>query len=712
MKLKIIIYSIILVLLPFSLAFAEGGKVEGEVTVTGTSVKSTGNDATFNEYEDKKSGVSSSLKLDYDSNQYFLNLTGDDIGLKTQAYRLDGGMYGKFRYFLDYNEIIHNFTFGARTFYSGVGTNNLTYTAAVPAGGTPAGTFSPSTTVFDYSNQRKQYGGGFKLDLAKPFYFSAAVSREEKSGVRPTAAGAMTGGGYGLEFPEPTQYQTDVLKVEAGYASKPFFIAANLFYSEFRNDIERLFHRNPAYAVTAASSRADVMALPPDNSYYKFSMKGAVALPLDSRLSANVGFSKTKSDVELLNYRSDAGATGWASIGLSKPTFKGDIESQNYDLNLSSSPLSFLDAKVYYKYYKKSNKSDSILTTDGTTSFRNHIFDYNKEGAGASFGIKLPGSLKLTPAYSYQKVNRERGDFPQNVDHTYSADLKWSGLDFITAKAGYERLNRTGDWRLLTLVTGTQATADALEPFIRRFDVAPVERDTYHAAIELFPLENLNIGLGYRNKKSNFKDTVMGIREDKSDEVNVDVSYRIGKIARLSAYYDYEKTKSFQFQRRANAATVTAVQANPATAPSATYYNWDLEQTFTTDSYGVAADIFAIPKKLTFTLRYDSVKSDGFADYNLQWLLTGQNQNNIDIGNWEDYKKQVFSAKAVYEATKNIAITVGYAYEKYEYSDALYDGYQYIATASNGNINNYLTGAYMNPPYDAHRVFVGLTYKF
>ncbi|MBM4313715.1 MAG: hypothetical protein FJ122_07305 [Deltaproteobacteria bacterium] len=712
MKLKIIIYSVILALLTFSLAWAEGGKVSGEVTVTGTSVKSTGNEASFNEFEDKKSGVSSALKLDYDSNQYFLNLTGDDIGLKTQAYRLDGGMYGKFKYFLDYNEIVHNFTFGARTFYSGVGTDNLTYTATVPAGGTAAGTFQQGGTVFDYSSQRKRYGGGFKLDLAKPFYFSAAVSREEKSGIRPTAAGAMTGGGYGLELPEPTKYQTDVLKVEAGYASKPFFVAANVFFSEFRNDIEKLFHRNPAYAVTAASSRPDVITLPPDNSYYKVSLKGGVALPLDSRFSVNVGFSKTKSDVDLLTYRSDAAAAGWASVGLSKPNFKGDLESQNVDLNLSSAPLSFLDAKVYYKYYKKSNKSDSITTTDGTTSFRNHIFDYNKEGAGASFGIKLPANLKLTPAYSYQKVNRERGDFPQNVDHTYSADLKWSGLDILTAKVGYERLNRTGDWKLLTLVTGTQETANALEPFIRRFDVAPVAKDTYSASIELFPLENLNVGLGYRNKKSNFKDTVMGIREDKSDEVNFDVSYAFGKYVKLSAYYDYEKTRSFQFQRRANAATVTAVQANPATAPTASYYNWDLEQTFTTDSYGAGIDVFAIPNKLTFTLRYDSVKSDGFADYNLQWLLTGQNQDNIDIGNWEDYKKQVFHAKAVYEATKNLAVTVGYAYEKYDYSDALYDGYRYIATSSTGAVNNYLTGAYMNPPYDAHRVYIGLTYKF
>ncbi|MDI6726745.1 MAG: MtrB/PioB family outer membrane beta-barrel protein, partial [Smithellaceae bacterium] len=336
----------------------------------------------------------------------------------------------------------------------------------------------------------------------------------------------------------------------------------------------------------------------------------------------------------------------------------------------------------------------------------------NKESMGASFGLKLPGNLKLTPAYSYLKVKRERGDFPENVDHAYSADLKWDGLDYLTAKLGYERLNRSGDWKQIILVTGTQATSNALEPYIRRFDIAPVEKDTFRASVEYYPLENLNMGIGYRHNRSNFKDTVMGIREDKSDEINVDISYEVGTFLKLSAYYDYERTKSFQFQRRANAATVTAAQANPAAVPTATYYNWDLEQSFTTDGFGFGADYFVIPKKLTLAIRYDSVKSDGLADYNIQWLAAGMTNDNVDVNNWEDYRKQSFQAKAVYNATKSLDLTLGYAYERYEYSDALYDGYKYIATTSTGNVNNYLTGAYSNPPYDAHRLYAGVTYKF
>ncbi|MDI6726744.1 MAG: MtrB/PioB family outer membrane beta-barrel protein, partial [Smithellaceae bacterium] len=371
MKLKITISSIILFLAAFSLAFAEGKKLEGEVMISGESLTISGNKASLNEYRDLRDGFYGDVNLRYNSAGYFLNFEGTDIGRNTQNYRLDGGKWGQFKYFVDYDQIKHNFTFDARTFYTGIGTDRLTYTGVVPVGGAAAGTFTPSATIFDYASERKRLGAGFNIDLAKPFFLDVSVSREEKKGLKPTAAGALTGGGYGLELPEPLDYRTDVLKLEMGYATKAFFASANLYYSEFRNEIEKLYHRNPAYAQTAASAVPDVITLPPDNSYYKLSLKGAAALPLNSRFNANLGFSKTKSEADLLNYISSTAAAGWAAITLSDPKFNGELDSQNYDFVLTSNPVSSLDAKVFYKYYKKSNKSDEITTTEGATSFKN-----------------------------------------------------------------------------------------------------------------------------------------------------------------------------------------------------------------------------------------------------------------------------------------------------------------------------------------------------
>ena len=59
-----------------------------------------------------------------------------------------------------------------------------------------------------------------------------------------------------------------------------------------------------------------------------------------------------------------------------------------------------------------------------------------------------------------------RDDIPENRDDTYGAELKWTGLDFMAARVGYERLDRKADFN-----TPAGGTSD-IEYFIRRFDAA------------------------------------------------------------------------------------------------------------------------------------------------------------------------------------------------------------------------------------------------
>ena len=115
-----------------------------------------------------------------------------------------------------------------------------------------------------------------------------------------------------------------------------------------------------------------------------------------------------------------------------------------------------------------------------------------------------------------------------------------------------------------------------------------------------------------------------------------------------------------------------------------------------------------IPKKLTVKVQHDYVKSDGNADFTYllaSELPSGATNNNIDMSNWDDYRKMSFSVKVVYDVLKPLSVTAGYAYEQFKYNDALLDGYQYTG------VNN-LTGAYKNQSYNTNIVFLALTYKF
>jgi hypothetical protein len=388
---KIIIFTMLLSLVMFSTAFSEEYQLEGEVGAKGVYAGVTGGEggrAKFTEYRDLKQGFSvfGNVGLGLDSEQYFLKFRASDMGYDTQNYRLDGGMWGKFKFDLFYDEIPHNFTFDARTFFSGAGHHTLI--------GTPNTNFSTWNT-FDYSIERRQYGGGLKVNLIKPFFFDISFEREDRDGIKPASITPTTPGGIVVELPEPVDYTTNNLKVEGGYAKNPLFLSMGFIYSDFNDRNDKLNFTHPQ-----APFPIDTLTLPPDNRYYKGYFKGAVKLPMNSKFSVNAGYSSARSDTNLLNSFVTGGVIN--PVTLSKPNFDGQIDTQNYSFVLTSNPLRFLDGKIFYSYYKRDNKNDVIVQN----SEFNRPFDYRKNAAGIDLGFRLPANVYLSAGYKYIKTDR------------------------------------------------------------------------------------------------------------------------------------------------------------------------------------------------------------------------------------------------------------------------------------------------------------------
>jgi MtrB/PioB family decaheme-associated outer membrane protein len=680
-KTTLFIFAVILGFALISPALAaEDKNYGGEISVTGVLADIDGSEAKFNEYKDVNDTIATSFGLTYDNNKYFLKLDGNIA--REKNFGLAGGLWGNFKYYLTYEEIPHNVTFGARTYFlSGVGDSNLSDIADLNDVRTWKG--------FDYSTERKKYAAGFKLDILKPFFLNVSVSREDKSGIKPAGA---NGGFFDFsntsEIPVPIEYRTETFTVEAGYAKKPFFASLSYFYSSFDNDSRLLNFTN------AFSGQPDALTLPPDNDYYKIAFKASLFLPLQSRVSLNVGSSRTKSGPAKLIDAFTAEPTG--------QSFNGRIETTNYDLSFTTNPVAWFDAKVFASYYDKDNQSDVI--NDGVT---NELFDYTKRYQGFDLGFKLPLHFYLSGGYKNYNMNfNNRIDVRETNDDIYAVNLRWSGLDFLTVRTGYERVNRQMDRAI-----PDEPDEAEVESYVRRFDVAPMHRDSFKASVDISPIDSLNITLGYVYKKTNYYDTTLGLQEDKRDEFTVDADYAIGTYARIFGYFDYEKVRANQYQRRFSfPATI-----NPdGPVQDASNFNWDLTQKEKTYDYGFGTDVYVIPRKLTLKLQYDYVMSNGNADFS--YLLNaalppGQTNSTIDSSNWDDYRRSSFKVKAIYDVMKSLSVTAGYAYEKYTYSDIQTDDYQYVVRSS-GFTNTYLTGAYKEPDYKANVYFVGITYRF
>ncbi len=686
----------------------------GEVVLTPTLLFGfKGQKAKFNEYRDLRDGVYGAAALKYDADRYYLDFGAADVGYKTQTYNLDGGWWGTGRFHLGFDQMPHNFWYGARTPFDGVGGNTLTINP-------PRSFTNPSTwNSFDYSIDRKNYEAGFKIDVLKPFYFDVVANRVEKSGIFPIGAATTSPGGFGIELPIPIDYNTNNIKLEAGYAKNPLFLSLSYFYSQFDNRNSTLNFINPA-APTAGS---DAFTLPPDNSYYKINLKGAVKLPFNSKFNADIATSRTEADYNLLT--SYVAGTPRTLITLSDALFNGRLNTQNYAFSLTSSPLYWLDAKVFYKYYKRDNGSDVITTTDPTqtpTAFNNYerLFEYWKESEGVQLGFTLPAKFYLTTAYTHAYTKRKREDIPKNNDDIYAVDLRWSGLDWMVARAGFEFLHRDGEFE------GTTFPVTDLEPFLRRYDVAANNRYLYKATFDFFPVENLTLTVGGRYRTTNYTDAVLGIQRDKRGEFNIDADYLLWKRIRLFANFNYERVKFDQTQRQIPAITTPSGAAlfdpnqppSPATgAPTA--FNWRVSPTERNWAYGVGTEIYVVPNRLTFRFQYSWIKSDGTVDYTYLMSSTqlaalapgGRTQDNIDINNWDNYHLEYYLAKATYQATKALSFSLAWAYERYKYDDAQYNGYV-LLPATTGTNADFLTGAYSNPDYRANIIFLSAAYKF
>ncbi len=702
MKLKILVALIILNFFSFYPLLAQERILEGEITVTGLTRKIEGEKAKFNEYRDLRDGIYVGAKTHYERERYFIDFQAEDIGYKTQRYDLSGGKWGSFQYYFNYDETPHNLTYGARSIFSGIGGTNLNYP-----------THPPSTNIstwnsFDYAVDRKNYGGGFKVEMFKPFFFDVSFFREERKGIYPLAgAGGSSPVQGAVELPLPIDSTTDKFQIEAGYIKNPLALSVSYSYSKFSDDNKFLYFRNPI-SPTISADTPDYFPLPPNNSDYKLELKGALRLPLNSKFHLRLSSARTESEATLLNYY--VLPTSLVTLSMNDNVFNGKKDTQAYEGILTSQPFFFLDAKVFYKYFNTSNKSDQIQFIDGNSIYPNHLFDYRKVRYGGELGIKLPADVYLTIPYSHARIERTgREDIPKNDDDIYGGELKWSGWDYMVAKIGYERWQRRGDFEGLSPASPLDSAN--IEKYQRRFDVAPRDQDTYKVFLDFFPVEKLNISLGYKYKEANYREKNLGIKSAKRNEFNFDVDYLIGRRVRLFGYFDYEYGKLEQDERTFpyNVANVF----DPNNPPTATAYNWTFTYTENNFAFGLGAEIFILVDKLTLNLQYNNFKSDGYADFtyllgNLP-LPGGRTQDNIDIPNYGKYETRNLTVKIMYKPTKSLSFSAGYVFEKFISDEAQFNEYLYYYPTRGAT---YLTGAYKNLSYEANIAFLTAAIRF
>ena len=650
------------------------------------------------EYTAQGSGMLGQFGLDYrNTDNYYLYLDGSALlnfdnqktntreGEKDLDFQIKAGQTDTFKTLLYYNEIPHNVSFGAKTFLNGVG-------GATLAGPTTNPTSTSSyLTNFDYSLTRKNYGAEGEISLNSPFFFLARVDRGEVKGLTPMSLRPYGVTGALIELPAPVDYATNTMFLQTGYRTRDLIVTLDGTVSNFENANLVLNTWAPTSSTANTTSYA---MLPPDNHYYKVGGSVMYRIPfLNSTFMARGSHAISTSQSTLFD-------------GINQ-NWNGYLTYTTANIALSSAPTDKISTRLYYNYFDRHNTSDIITSTayGFEASDVNHPFSYHKNNAGFDVDFKLPAKTKLSTGYEYLDVIRKSEDSlvmtPETTDHKIFVQAKNDLLDWVSGKVRYEFITRNSSFP----ENNSYGPTD-YEYYYRAAGYANRNQHNIKLGLDFEPLQNVDLGIEYTYKLIGYKDTTLGLKDDKRHEVYTDLQYQNG-IAKVGAYADVEL-----YEANATFREIPLFGSTSTSVPD-DYKNftWKSKRNDINYAIGASGTFDIIKEVLSFGAGYRYESANGSDDFSTSYLgkiyTSGASAFATNITSLDDYTKHSVNASLKYTINKHMNMELGYLYEHLKYSDDALNNYLYIPQ---GGV--YLTGAYANPNYDANVVYTKLSYKF
>ena len=697
----------------------EGPTFSGSVSLGGIGANIDAKDEwKAREYRDLDSGVIVDLDAKGRGGPNWIDIFGENLGRRDQFADVNGGVYGLFKGRLYVNDILHNAGLGLITPYTGAGTNSLT----APVTGTGASTtFNTDPTTwnsFDARIKRRNIGGYAEVSAGSPFYFRVDANEAQWSGIRVLSAALGPSPTYGFaELPTPTDYKVRTVSAEAGYSTRMAHVSFSLTKSKFTNENLLLNWTNPN-----ALGATDTNVLPQDNEQTKWALNGVLKrLPFDSTLAARVTYAKTENHVNLLTgMLNTASSSAVTPTGPSVPTFDGEIVHRTASLSLTSQLTRELDTRLYWNQYKKENNSTAVVFNAGNVA--PDIFSYDKKNFGIEVGYRLPKQTRLLVGFDYVDLDRDRVDFDNSKDKKAYLELKTGAWDVAAIRFRAQRLQRRSHFLEGDAGTGPN-DPEFLNRFVARFDVSNVDQDLLKLAIDLTPVDKLDVGVEAIYKHNDFKDTLLGRTKDHRSEIYGTVSYGDGERWRITAFGDAELIYYDSFHR--NIGTVangpnppagfcTTANPNcfdPINGPSNSgSYNWSASVNERNYALGIGGD-FVVNPRIKLAASYTWQKTGGTVDLSSP-AFPAPFVPLVNIPNVDDIKIHTLNLKGTFKATRSIDVTAGYAYEKYDFDDQQFANYSYVVPGSSANARSYLSGLYAFPNHKTNVFYAFVTFRF
>lgn len=478
----------------------------------------------FQEFRDVRSGLTAGLEGHFRSGNTVLNVVARQIGRKDQDLAIDGGVAGLYQFGLTFSETPHNYAFGAKSLWAGIGTGNLTLPDGMQvdlqnsannadlASKALRYVNSGAETV-DLSLHRQTLGAELSVIATYPFVLKASASNESRDGVRPWSA--SFGFGNFVEIPWTVKYDTQELRLVAEFAKPESRVYASGAYrfSNFVDHVDTLTFDNPYRIVDAAGGlnctfacgpATGRLSLYPSNQYHEISGVVAVKkLPFNSTFNAYVSAGFMRQDEDLLPFSTNSADPLMRSpvnpsfnatdpAGLPRQTAETAMNTRTVSMRWTSDFSKQARLVAQYRYYGLDNDEEPFTmyqfvrededirnpeTVGGT--YQTVLAQYSKQTGTVEGTYQFSPFRKASVVYTFERMDRDQREVEWMNDHKLKLEYDAVVFGSLDVKTWYERTERsTADYEfdLYNIVQGNPS-AHPMVPWILKFDESPYSRN-------------------------------------------------------------------------------------------------------------------------------------------------------------------------------------------------------------------------------------------
>jgi hypothetical protein len=294
----------------------------------------------------------------------------------------------------------------------------------------------------------------------------------------------------------------------------------------------------------------------------------------------------------------------------------------------------------------------------------------------------------LKVGYGHDSTDRTHRIFARTNENVFRASVDSTKSGMFTFRGIFEHSSRKGSGFEEADLVGIGE-----QPALRHFDIANRDRNRFTALVQVTPIPQIGLTATAMRGKDDYADSGLGLRDSETRGCTVALDLAPGDKVAGALSYTYDKYTALQNSR----------QANPGAQFTDPTRNWSIDLGDRTETVSANLDLLKLLPRTDLSLGYEWNRARATYVYGAPADSTLPAVQQLPpLKN----DLQIARADLTYFARTNIAVRIGYGYERYRVEDFSLSP----STIKRIDLPGSLFLGYVYRPYTAHTGWLSVSY--